>query len=176
MKVLELNDKISLAKSIDIEPEVLLAVIAVEASGSGFDKVTQDIKIQFEPYWYNYYTGIRVVNGVEGQMKEWEAFHYALDKNEDAAYMSTSWGLGQIMGFNFKSAGYKSAKDMAVSFKESEFNQLQGMVMHIKSKPKMHQALKVKDWDTFAYFYNGKDYKKFDYANRLKSAYDKVKN
>lgn len=175
MKILTLEDKQNLAIKYGLEPNVLLAVIAVEASGSGFDKNTGDIKIQFEPYWFNYYTGIRIPNGVEGQMKEWESFHYALTKNEDAAYLSASWGLGQIMGFNHKSAGYGSAKLMADAFKVSEYNQLDGMLKHIQSKPKMFKALKDKDWSTFAYYYNGKEYKKFNYDNRLKEAYDKLK-
>lgn len=175
MKILSLDEKIELANLFGIEPNVLLAVMAVESSGSGYDKVTQQIKVQFEPYWFNIYTGIRIPNGVEGQMKEWEAFHYAESKNSDAAYMSTSWGLGQIMGFNHESAGYSSAKAMADAFKESEYNQLKGMLSHIKSKKKMYAALIQKDWPTFAYYYNGKEYRKFDYDNRLNEAYHKLK-
>lgn len=173
MKTLTLDQKIKLAQEFGLEPNVLLAVMAVESSGSGFEK--DKIKIQFEPYWFKRYTGLKIPNGVEGQGPEWEAFDKAQDINEDAAYMATSWGLGQIMGFNHVSAGYKSAKEMAIDFMVNEYNQLKGMLLHIKSKPKMYQALVNKDWATFAYYYNGSEYQQFQYDIRLKRAYDKLK-
>lgn len=173
-KILSLQDKIDLAIKYQLEPNVLLSVIAVEASGSGFNK-DESIKIQFEPYWFNHYTGIRISNGVEGQISEYNAFKIASEKDENSAYLSTSFGLGQIMGFNYKSASYNSAKEMAIAFRLSEYNQLEGMLKHIVSKPKMYKALQTKDWATFAYYYNGKEYKQFNYDNRLNEAYNKLK-
>lgn len=171
-KLLTLVDKKNLAIKYGIDPKALLAVVAVEASGSGFNR-DGSIKIQFEPHWFKKYTKIQLPNGVEGQKEEYLALNKALPINEEAAYLSTSWGLGQIMGFNFKTAGYKSAKEMAEAFKISEYNQLEGMIRHILSNKHLTEALKTLNWDVFAYFYNGKDYLKFDYANRLATAYKK---
>lgn len=173
-KLLSLQDKIDLATKYNLEPNVLLAVMAVECSGSGFNK-DGSIKIQFEPYWFNHYTGVRIPNSVEGQVVEYEAFKIASEKDEESAYLSTSFGILQIMGFNHKSTGYTSAKLMAESFKLSEYNQLEGGLKHIISKPKMYKALQTKDWAIFAYYYNGKEYKQFNYDNRLNEAYNKLK-
>ena len=115
-----------------------------------------------------------IENKVDVQSKEWEAFNSAKKINEDAAYRATSFGLGQIMGFNHKVSGYASAKEMADDFSKGEINQLRGMMNFIKSQPKMFTALKTKDWETFARYYNGASYKKFSYDTKLKQTYSKL--
>ncbi len=62
---------------------------------------------------------------------------------------------------------------MAENFKESEANQLIGMLNHIKSKPKMFAALMARDWKTFAYYYNGEEYEMFKYDTRLEAEHVK---
>ncbi len=172
-KLISLQEKTDLAKKFGIEYKALNAVFMVESSGSGFDKTTGKIKIQFEPYWFQKYTGMKVPNGVENQPAEWAAYDSAYKINADAALKSTSWGLGQVMGFNFKAAGYKDAAAMVDSFTTSEANQLEGMLNFIKATPKMLLALQQKDWATFAKYYNGPKYKEFNYDNRLAAAYAK---
>lgn len=170
---LTFTDKQVIATSFEIELPALLAVIAVESSGDGFDPVTKKIKIQFEPYHFKKRTGVLIKNGVEGQAAEWTAFKAALVINPKAAYESTSWGLGQIMGFNHKLAGYASAKEMVDDFSTGEYKQLLGMINFIKNQPLMYKALKEKDWLTFARLYNGPKQKGYD--TKLKFAYDKYK-
>lgn len=173
VKIISLQEKTDLAKKFGIEYKALNAVFMVESSGSGFDKKTGKIKIQFEPYWFQKYTGVRVPNGVENQPAEWIAYEAAFKINADAALKSTSWGLGQVMGFNFKAAGFTNASDMVTSFNLSEVNQLEGMLNFIKATPKMLLALQQKDWATFARYYNGPKYKDFNYDTRLAAAYAK---
>ena len=93
---------------------------------------------------------------------------YELDKR--AALEATSFGLGQIMGFNYRLAGYQSAWDMVVSFAESEANQLEGMINFIKSA-KLDDELRAKNWAAFAKGYNGSGYKANNYDTRLAKAY-----
>jgi hypothetical protein len=172
-KFLTLENKMALAKEFGIEYKALNAVFLVESSGSGFDRNTGKIKIQFEPYWFRKYTGKRVPNGVENQTAEWLAFTKACKTDALSALKSTSWGLGQVMGFNYKAAGYASVTAMVASFEENEYNQLRGMLNFIKSTPKMLLALQTKDWSTFAKYYNGPQYKDFHYDTRLAEAYAK---
>ena len=100
-----------------IEPAALLAFILVETGGQGFDKKTGKILIQFEPAWFKRQdpyapSGLWSVNKVERQEKEWSAFNDAWKINPHAAMLSTSIGLGQIMGFNYRRIGYKSVDEM----------------------------------------------------------------
>lgn len=169
-KFLREEDKQELADEFGIELRALNAVLKVESSGSGFGS-SGKVKIQFEPYHFNKYTGVRVANGVERQAAEYKAYFKAVEIDLEAAMLSTSWGLGQIMGFNYKAAGYKLVDNMVLSFNASEYYQLKGMLNFIKSNKKLYRALKDKDWATFARYYNGKYYAKFNYDTRLAEAY-----
>ena len=169
-KHLTSQDKIELAAKFGIEYIALCAVLKVESAGSGFSN-NGKIKIQFEPYHFNKYTGIRIANGVENQKVEYKAYFKAVDIDQEAAMLSTSWGLGQVMGFNHKRAGYITVQEMVGTFNSSEYYQLEGMLNFVKSSKKMYTALLSKDWATFAYYYNGKYYKKWNYDTKLEEAY-----
>lgn len=169
-KRLTTQDKIELAAKFGIEYFALCAVLKVESAGNGFSK-NGKIKIQFEPYHFRRYTGLRIANGVENQKAEYTAYFKAAGIDEEFAMFSTSWGLGQIMGFNHKRAGYITVREMVSTFNSSEYYQLKGMLNFIKSGRKLYKALKEKDWATFAYYYNGKYYKKWNYDVKLEDAY-----
>lgn len=171
MQLLTTELKQEIADKFGLEYKTVAAVMTVESAGSGFDKLTGLIKIQFEPYWFQKFTGLRIANGVEGQKQEWIAYNFAFNKNPDAAMKSTSWGLGQVMGFNCVAAGFAHVKEMVEAFEESEYNQLVGMLRFINAHPTMMNALKNKEWAVFAYQYNGPNYKVNDYDNKLKAAY-----
>jgi hypothetical protein len=47
--------------------------------------------------------------------------------------LSTSWGLGQIMGSNFRLAGCATVEDMVEQAVQSELNQLRQMVSFLKT-------------------------------------------
>jgi hypothetical protein len=163
-----------LATEAGLEPALAKAVVIVEAGNSGFDARTGKIKIQFEPHVFKRYTGLTIENGVELQTAEWKAFEIASKIDHQSAMLSTSWGMGQIMGFNHLAAGYDSVQAMVSEFKLSEFWQIRGMLTFIQAHKPMLLALKVKDWDGFARLYNGKNYKKYNYASRLADAYTKA--
>lgn len=155
----------------NVELKTILAVIQVEAGSDGFADNGR-IKIQFEPYWFNHYEGVRIANKVEGQKAEYEALYDAGNIDVESAFLSTSWGLGQVMGFNHKRAGYSDAKSMVMDFCKSEQAQLKGMLKFIVTGKNMLEALEAKDWRAFAYEYNGPRYEKFDYHNRMAKAYE----
>ncbi len=163
-------EKITLARMFNIEPKALDAVMLVESSGSGFN-LDGTIKIQFEPSWFRKYTGKKIINGVEGQHAEWLAFQEAFAIDSHAALCSTSWGLGQIMGFNFKAAGFSTPEEMIRDFKENEVNQVNGMLNFISSNGYAIRALREKDWSGFAKYYNGPQFEEFKYDTRLAAAY-----
>ena len=98
---------------------------------------------------------------------------YAYDafyKNATAAMESTSVGIMQVMGFNHKVLGFKTVGEMWDYAKESEVNQLRLGLRFIKSNPKMYKAAQTATWETFAYYYNGSQWRKFNYSERLEKA------
>ena len=90
----------------------------------------------------------------------------ALALDEDAALMSASWGLGQVMGENFKAAGYGDVQSMVGAFVASEDNQFVGMAGFIVTN-KLAAALATQKWTDFAKAYNGPGYAKNDYPGKL---------
>lgn len=153
----------------------LNAVVKVESGGIGFASDTGKIIIQFEPSWFRrktgyYPSGLWSQNKVDRQSKEWLAFNDAFKLNPNAAMESTSIGLMQVMGFHYKLLGFKTVGDMWNFAKQSEANQLEIAIRFIKSNPKLDKALKTGDAETFAYYYNGSEYRKFNYNTRLKAA------
>lgn len=152
----------------------LNAVVKVESGGIGF-AADGKLIIQFEPSWFKRkspYTpsGLWSQNGVERQVREWIAFNDAFRKDPNAAMESTSIGLMQVMGFHYKSLGFKTVGEMWDYAKVSEVNQLDLAIRFIKLNPKLDKALKSGDAETFAYYYNGAQYRKFNYHTRLKNA------
>lgn len=170
----------ALAQANGYEYAALKAVVSVESSGHGFSDKTGRIIIQFEPTWFkrkyadwkSYQAGHTWVNnGVDDQTAEWKAFNDAFAISPNVAMQATSIGLLQVMGFHWQLLGFNSVGAMWDYAKESEANQLDLGIRFIKSNPKLDIALKAKDWRTFAYYYNGEQYEKFNYHNRLAIAY-----
>lgn len=99
----------------------------------------------------------------------------ALDK--EAAYASVSWGGFQIMGANYKAAGYNNATEFGEAMiNGDEDTHLEAFVNFVSNSKTKVKALKNKDWVTFARNYNGKDYKKQNYDVNLKRNYNLLKD
>lgn len=180
MKLTE-NDFLDISKEFKVPVRNIKTFLAVESGGEGFDETTGKIIIQFEPSWFKRkapYTpsGKWSLNGVERQRQEWIAFNDAFAKNPDAAMESTSIGIGQVMGFHFLKLGFKTVGEMWDYAKESEANQLRLSMRFIALNKKMFKSLISRNWEIFAYFYNGPKYEKFNYHNRLRAAFDSLKN
>lgn len=200
MQKISLQDKQNAAIKFGLEYKCVAAVMAVEAAGSGYNDQGK-LKIQFEPHVFHgeltarkidhtfeviykvangkkvvdkykiTHGGLMILNGVEGQVSEYNAYNVALQINAEAAMMATSFGLGQVMGFNHLAAGYLHVADMVKAFEESEYNQLIGMLMFIKSNSAMFNALLHRNWAAFAEKYNGPNYKINNYDIKLATAY-----
>lgn len=103
---------------------------------------------------------------------------YRLDKaiaiNSDAALASASFGLFQVMGFNYATCGYSDIGTFVEEMKQSESNHIKAFVGFIKSNKTLHTALKNKDWDTVARCYNGINYSKNSYHLKMAENYQKA--
>lgn len=180
--ILDIVNNMSLVRD---EKLLLLSFIEVETGGEGFDVKTGKILIQFEPSWFRKKapyapSGKWSVNKVDVQAKEWIAFNDAFAKNKEAAMESTSIGLGQIMGFNYKLLGYKAVGDMWDDAKRGLYKQVEQMWKFISNNKKLYRAMLAHNWHLMAIYYNGegymqiaKKYKRTPYNIALERAYDK---
>jgi len=179
-----------IAESMGVEPAAFRSVITVEAAGSGFDKAGRP-KALFERH--HFYKHLKDAPGLQanaeaeglaypkwgtkpypkGSDAVYEEITRACAIDEEAALLSTSWGLGQIMGSNFKMVGCASVEAMVEEACESEAGQLRQMAAFIKSAGLLDE-LKAKNWAGFAKGYNGPAYAKNAYDVKLAQAYDKL--
>ena len=186
---LEPSDIDKIAADLKVEPAAFRAVITVEAAGSGFDKAGRP-KALFERH--HFYKHLKdtpnllseaVSDGLaypkwgekpypKGSDAVYGEIERACAIEEEAALLSTSWGLGQIMGSNFKLAGCASVHDMVMEACESEAGQLRQMAAFIKAAG-LQDELAAKNWAGFAKGYNGPQYAQNQYDQKLAAAYAK---
>lgn len=91
--------------------------------------------------------------------------------------LATSWGMFQILGMNFKACGAADVAAFVSQMSADEKTQLDLWCQFIQTerKGKMVEALKERDWATFARLYNGPAYAKNRYDQKLDHAYNKLK-
>lgn len=191
-KMLTEQDYTQASKLLQCDIPSIKAVISVETSGKGFisntnkptilfeghifykqlkqrGKNPEDYKIGNEDIIYSKWTKQYYKQGLD----EYKRLERAKKIDIVAAYSSASYGLGQIMGFNYKLCGYDSVENFVEAMCVSEGNQLIAFCNFVKNNTKMWNALKRRDWATFACAYNGPEYVKNNYDVKLKKAYQK---
>lgn len=184
-------DIIVAAKGLGVEPATLKAVIDTEARSSGFDDEGRPT-ILFERHKMWKYLGEANYFTKRDQLKalfpdichqspgdynarpQYEKLAIAESLHWEAAHLSASWGLGQVMGFNFESLGYPSLKAFIDAMYESEAKQLDAMCRYIKVNYLVDE-LQRHDWAGFAKGYNGSNYAINKYDTKLAAAYAKAK-
>lgn len=159
------------------------SVVSVETSGSGYLPDRRP-KILFERHIFSRLTGGQydasnpdISQPTAGGYGAAGAHQYdrlaeALGLDETSALQSASWGLGQVMGSNYKAAGYPDVQSMVTAFVASEDNQFGGMAGFIVAN-NLAAALAAQQWATFARGYNGPAYAKNSYDNKLATYFAK---
>lgn len=152
------------AAEFKIESAAIASFIETETGGKAFN-VDGKIIIQFEPSWFRKQapyapSGAWSLNKVEVQSKEWIAFNSAFAISPNTAMMSTSIGLGQILGLHYKRLGYKTVGEMWDDAKTGVDRQIWQICKFIATDIKLQSCLLAHDWDGVATIYNGASYKK----------------
>ena len=183
------DDVSSAALDLNVEMAALRAVIDVECSGSGFIADGRPA-ILYEAHVFHRLTGGRYGNakdryGVALSVPLWNKALYGAsgahqwDRLEDAAkldwgaaHQACSWGIGQLLGENYRPAGWSDIQSFVAAMEESAGQQLNGMCRFIKDK-KLDAPLRAKNWAAFARGYNGSGYAANQYDTKLAAAYAK---
>jgi peptidoglycan hydrolase-like protein with peptidoglycan-binding domain len=177
------------------EVAAIKAVVEVESSGNGFLD-NGDVKILFEPHIFwaqlqavninpNNYTKNntdilypRWTSGKYGKVSaQWGRMNRAISIARVPALKSASYGKFQVMGFNHKTCGYPNVTMFVEDMSKAEYYHLIAFVnfcLNTKTKGKsLAHWLQVKNWDNFAYGYNGSGYAENNYHTKMKNAYIK---
>jgi len=167
-----------LGRLIGVGEDEIHAVLDVETRGGGFDSQGRP-KMLFEPHVFHRELGeakrrLAVTQGLA--YPRWGERSYPKDSyprllqaikiDRPAALRSASWGLGQIMGFNCRSAGYPTAEAMVEDFLDDEEKHLEAMISFIIAEG-LDDELRRHDWSGFARGYNGAGYAKHGYHLKL---------
>jgi hypothetical protein len=161
-------------------PEVW-TVLAVETSGCGFlpDRRPQILfeRHIFHRLTHGQYDDGQISGSTAGGYGAYGAHQYdrlalAITKDRSAALQSASWGIGQIMGMNYRVAGFNNVEDMVTAMCASEDQQLAAFANFLVGK-KLAGPLQSHDWTTFARGYNGSNYVINRYDVRLAGEFQK---
>lgn len=190
------EDFLGAAELLNVEAALVHAVCDVESHGGGFIKETDLPVILFEGhiFWqqlkergidpeplaavhpniiYRKWTKKHYLGGI----KEYDRLQKAWNIDYPAACKSTSWGLFQIMGFNYEICGFDSIQQFVDAMYTSEAIQLEAFCVFLRNTHydglSLAAWLRAKNWATFAKAYNGPGYKENNYDILLRSAYIK---
>lgn len=168
-----------MAKRLGCDEATIRAVFEVEASGDFFDRAGNVIQ-RFEPHHFPK-KDWPAIGFAPGNKAPWRAslairtstrtrmFEAAKAINLENALKAASHGAPQIMGFNHRLAGFKSAKAMVDAFAESADVQIVAFVAFVEAS-KLATHLRAQDWLAFASGYNG-DGQAPVYARKIETAY-----
>jgi hypothetical protein len=195
-----------LSRRLDVKPSAAVAVIAAESGGKALENGRPVIRFENHKFWtywgkrnqnvFNLHFRFRMRDSTwrdhafratpagewikihgHGQAREWAVYNFAQGLNAPAAALSTSWGMGQVMGFNHERLGYSTPDAMARSFTDSALGahmQILGMfdfVLNGKATSRALTAFRNCDWHAFAEQYNGAE-NAAAYAKKLRRYYD----
>ena len=108
--------------------------------------------------------------GYLGGAREYDRLARALAFDRRAALSSTSWGIGQVMGFHAESLGFADVEEMVADMVASEDGQLGAMARFVVGQ-KLDRALRDHHWAGFARGYNGVSFAKNHYDEKLQWEY-----
>lgn len=177
------EDYIKASKMLDCDVAAIKAFAKVESRGSGFLSDGRPV-ILFERHIFNRFLKKKGMTcedksicatkagGYLGGSKEHDRLEKAVKIDRESALQSASWGVFQVMAFNWKLCGYTSLQDFINAAYRSESDHLNMFVGFIKANRTLLEAVRNKNWDIAARIYNGPGYQKNAYDVKLAKAYD----
>ncbi|OQM77074.1 N-acetylmuramidase domain-containing protein [Manganibacter manganicus] len=178
----------SAARAAGLEPSLLLAIADIESAGNVFALVNgrKEPLIRFEGHYFDRRLNEQdralarakgLASPVAGaianppsQQQRWRMLEQAAAIDAKAAYESTSWGLGQVMGAHWQMLGFVGIESLVAEARSGAQGQARLMVLYIE-KTGLADALRAHDWETFARGYNGPGFRRNDYDARIAAAY-----
>jgi hypothetical protein len=176
------------ALEFGIEPAALLAVAEIESAGNVFAVIEgrQEPLIRFEGHYFDRRLSgdalararaqglaspeAGAVANPASQAARWRLLARASEIDRKAAYESVSWGLGQVMGAHWAWLGFADIDALVAEAREGAAGQAR-LTARFIDKSGLTEALRRRDWETFARGYNGPGYRRNAYDTKLAAAY-----
>jgi hypothetical protein len=174
------NDDYTLAAVIlGCDISIIRAITKIESKGNGFLS-SGEVKILYEPFQFGRLTqhkwngaifsfdGMAYPISLKGKWSvpacrygseriQHKKLTFAKSLDNSAALQSCSWGLFQLMGFNYKLCGYQNVFDFVEAMNISEGKQLAAFCNFIVSVG-LKEAFQSKKFKEIAIKFNGKSY------------------
>jgi hypothetical protein len=183
-KYLRVSTIVEKAKANSIPPSMLLAFREVESREAGFLPDGRAI-ILFERHkfyaWLVRNKGQQFADsiaktqsnicspergGYYGYEREHDRLRIAEGISVDGAWSSASWGMFQVMGFNYSLCGYFNLRDFITDMKLSESKHLDAAIGFLKNVNGLMAAMRQRNYTRVAELYNGKDQQGYDVKMR----------
>lgn len=176
------------ATEFGIEGAALLAIAEIESGGQVFARIDgrKEPLIRFEGHYFDRrLSGERQaqaraaglaspvageVANPRGQAARWQMIERAATIDRRAAYESTSWGLGQVMGAHWQWLGFDDVDGLVTEARSGAAGQARLMARYI-DKAGLTEALNRHDWEAVGHGYNGPGFRKNGYDVKLAEAY-----
>jgi N-acetylmuramidase len=188
-------DYVAAALNLGVEVAAIMAVAQVEAGGRvGFAADGRPI-IRYELHVFHQRTGgiyhathphlsqptLHAGNPYHDntQATEWSLMHGAMilrdggNRRTSDAWQSASWGMFQVMGFNYSHVGWNSIDAFVADMFRSEGQHLNAFVGYVRNT---HLAgdIVAHNWAHFARVYNGPSYAVNHYDVNMAAAYAQI--
>ncbi|MEJ6782368.1 N-acetylmuramidase domain-containing protein [Aminobacter sp. Piv2-1] len=178
------------AREFGIEGAALLAIAEIESGGQVFARIDgrKEPLIRFEGHYFDRrLSGERQararaaglasptageVANPRGQAARWQMVERAAAIDRRAAYESTSWGLGQVMGAHWQWLGFGDVDGLVTEARSGAAGQARLMARYI-DKAGLTEALNRHDWEAVGHGYNGPGFRKNGYHIKLAEAYQR---
>lgn len=183
----------AVARAFGHDPASLLAVADVESAGIAYAVIdgSREPLIRFEGHYFDArlsgsakaaarrqglaHQRAGVIANPLTQAGRWRLLERAAAIDRKAAYESTSWGLGQVMGTHWDLLDFNSVEELVREARSGVRGQAQLMAGYIAATG-LEKALDRRDWRAFARGYNGPAYEKYGYHIKMQAAHKRYRS
>lgn len=141
-------------------------------------------QILFEAHWFSKFTGGQYDQShpnisspywnrslYVGGVGEYKRLDEAIKLNKVAALKSASWGVFQIMGFNYNRCDFPDVVSFVEFIKGPDDNDMEAFSEFVESDKRLLAAVREEDFETCAELYNGTGQVP-KYSKELRESYD----
>lgn len=174
------------AQELGVEAAAIHAVASVESGGrTGFDSLNRP-KIRYENHFFARLTKHRFDHSHPDLSAAYKSHQYLITHGKhsdqydllrrafalapEAAIMSCSWGMFQVMGENYKNIGWTRVDQFTLDMFHSEGQHLRAFLGFCKHN-NLVRYLKSHQWASFARSYNGPSYADNAYDVKMANYY-----
>lgn len=169
------------AERLGCDWEFIAAVAIKESQRKGFAEDGRPI-MRFEPHLFRRITenrftpehGEMIARAFARQSDRWTQFAQVFALDPEAALRSSSFGMFQVLGDNFRQMNAANAHEYVARLAASEHEQLAAFEAYVRQR-NLLDHMRNKNWAGFAEVYNGRNYAQNRYDTLLEQHYNELK-